>query len=50
MKVGTIMSKMLTRELTGAYLSYKVTKAMGHVRCVVNLQNKCIKAYVKNVR
>lgn len=49
MKVGTIMSKMLTRELTGAYLSYKVAEAMGHVRCVVNLQDKCIKAYVKNV-
>lgn len=42
------MSKMLTRELTGAYLSYKVAEVMGHVGCVVNLQGKCVQPYIKN--
>ena len=42
------MSKMLTRELTGAYLSYKVAEAMGHIDCVVNLQGKCVQPYIKN--
>ena len=47
--IGTIMSKMLTREnFTGAYLSYKVAEAMGHVGCVVNLQGKCVQFYIKN--
>ena len=42
------MTKMKTAELSGAYLSLFVAKALGYKDCFINLQGDCVQAYTKN--